>query len=162
MNLIFSPYQKGEDTLYLELVTDLNVMKYITEQALSQVEGTAEFAEILAYNQVHQDGSGYFKVSKDDCYLGFAKVSWAKNNELEVGYMLLPEFWGRGYGKAILKQLLTLVASHPDLAMAKVFAVIDPNNVASKQLLTTHNFVSTWVGVEEGLPTEYLSLKTDA
>lgn len=62
--------------------------------------------------------------------LGFAKLEITKEkpNEAELGYMLLPEFWGRGLGDEIAKHLLEVAKSDPDLK--RVYANTDPDNSA--------------------------------
>ena len=156
MAVRFKRYATGDVDLYLVLVEDLKVMRYITERALSLNEGQGEFLDILAYNGSHQDGTGYFKVYRGEDYLGFAKISWRPERELEVGYMLLPHFWGQGLGGEILSHLLKIVDQSENLINVPVMAVIDPDNQASKYLLKKQGFVSSWQGMEDGLATEYL------
>ncbi len=46
-----------------------------------------------------------------------------QNKEDEIGYMILPTFWGKGYGSAIAKQLIEL-AKQTNVNVLK--AIIDP------------------------------------
>ena len=80
------------------------VMAMITERPLSKEEALKKFNYFLENNKLHKS-FGSFKVFEveDSGLLGFAKLEITEENryEAELGYMLLPEFWGRGYGNEI-------------------------------------------------------------
>lgn len=61
----------------------------------------------------------------------------------EIGYMLLPEYWGRGYGLETVQWLLALAA---DRGMTKVTAMTHPENSASKHLLEKLGFRKEAIG----------------
>ena len=86
-------------------------------------------------------------------------MEWYKPDEtqLEIGYMLKEEFWGKGYGTMICSELLSLA----DTVLAKkdIIGIIDPENAASKKLLEKFGFQSYFVGIEDDLPTEKLILR---
>ena len=67
--------------------------------------------------------------------------------------MILPEFWGQGYGKEIAG-LLTEKAQKLELKQLK--AIIDPNNVPSKKILTYLGFKTEKVCILDGLPGEIM------
>ena len=73
--------------------------------------------------------------------------------EAELGYMLLPEQWGRGYASSLASRLLELAKEHE---LTVVTATIDPSHTASKKILTKLGFRSTYVGPIDGLPGEIL------
>ncbi len=76
------------------------------------------------------------------------------NYDKLIGYMLLPEHWGSGYGTEIAKILIDL-AKQADLR--KLTATIDPANAASRKILINQQFVSEKIGEIDGLPGEILS-----
>jgi RimJ/RimL family protein N-acetyltransferase len=86
--------------------------------------------------------------------MGFAKLEITKEKpeEAELGYMLLPEFWGNGFGSEIAETLLEEAISDPNLT--RVYANTDPNNVASRKILINNGFTSEEVGEIDGLPSE--------
>ena len=55
----------------------------------------------------------------------------------DIGYMLLPDYWRKGYGTTVVYALL-VIASHLGLSM--VTAVTDTNNIASVKLLEKTGF----------------------
>ncbi|MBO0470906.1 GNAT family N-acetyltransferase [Enterococcus sp. DIV0242_7C1] len=158
-DLTLSFYETSDLQLYKQLCQDIRVMRYITEKAETDNEAAENFQKILDYNAAHSDHTGYYKVYDRSTYIGFAKLSWDKEKKIEIGYMLLPEYWGMGYAHQIITDLLTKITHSDRLSKATVYAIIDPNNGASKHLLQKHHFDSVWLGIEEGLPSEHLIWK---
>ena len=102
---------------------------------------------------------GTYKVFKtvNNDFVGLAKleVKEANLNEAELGFMILPEFWGQGLGSEIARVLLNKAKMSNKLS--RVFAIIDPNNIASRNILIKNKFISDVVREFDGLPGEILS-----
>ena len=79
-----------------------------------------------------------------------------QSNEAEIGYMILPKYWGRGYGTGVANQLIEIASL---LGLEKIQAIIDPENVASRKILSNQGFISEIVCEIDGLPGEILSKK---
>ena len=62
-------------------------------------------------------------------------VSWEHEGELEVGYWLGREYWGRGITTTALKQFLELVSIRP------LYAFVVKHNIASRRVLEKCGFV---------------------
>ncbi|WP_086313899.1 hypothetical protein A5821_001445 [Enterococcus sp. 7F3_DIV0205] len=155
-NLLFEFYQKNDQHLYSVLTKDIRVMRYITEKVEPELEAIENFDKILTYNKTHNDQTGYYKFFDQEDYIGFGKLSWDEENKIEIGYMLLPEHWGKGYATQIISALLNLIKQSETLSQATLYAIIDPKNGASKHLLEKYHFISVWQGIEDGLPSEHL------
>ena len=140
---------------FYALTGNEKVMAMITERPLSKKEALKKFNYFLQNNELHRS-FGSFKVLEvgSSKLLGFAKLEITKEkpNEAELGYMLLPEFWGKGLGSEIAKYLLEVAKSDPDLK--RVYAITDPDNIASRKILLKNGFVSEEVGQIDGLPSE--------
>jgi ribosomal-protein-alanine N-acetyltransferase len=93
--------------------------------------------------------------------LGLAKleIKEGKRNEAELGYLLRPEFWGRGFGNEIAQVLMEVAQSDPELT--RVFAITDPQNIASRKILLRNGFVSEELGEIDGLPSEIFGRKME-
>ena len=145
---------------FYALTGNEKVMAMITERALSKEDALKKFNYFLENNELHSS-YGSFKVLEVGSarMLGFAKLEIKKENrnEAELGYMLLPEFWGRGLGDEIAKHLLEVAISDPDLK--RVYAITDPDNIASRKILLKNGFVSEEVGKIDGLPSEVFGRK---
>ncbi|WP_430602126.1 hypothetical protein IGJ02_002387 [Enterococcus sp. DIV0724b] len=155
-DLTFDFYQENDQQLYSLLTKDIRVMRYITEKAEPENEAIENFKKILAYNKAHNDQTGYYKIFDQETYIGFGKLSWDEENKIEIGYMLLPEHWGKGYATQVIAILLDFIEQSKTLSAATIYAIIDPKNGASKHLLEKYHFVSVWQGIEDGLPSEHL------
>ena len=154
-------YIKFEDEdfdVYHKIVDSDSVMKYITGSASTLERSTNRFKEILDANASHQLG-GYFKVYDRSQLIGLAKLENYIHEEdtIEVGYILMEEFWELGYGSTICKDLV-LFARQNELAKF-IIGIIDPDNIASKKILMKAGLESYFVGEENNLPTEKLRLK---
>ena len=136
---------------YYALVRDEAVMKYITGEALSKEDAQARFAKSIRQNDAHAIFVSY-KIFIDNTYIGFGMVILDEvNNEAEIGYMLFPRFFKKGYGQQIAN---TLVALARKTTIPTVTAMIDPENDASRKILTRAGFVSVEAGIVDGIPTE--------
>ena len=56
----------------------------------------------------------------------------AGQSEIEVGYYLLPAFWGRGYATEAATEVAAYAGSH--FHVTSVVAIIDPQNAASARV----------------------------
>ncbi len=142
------------DQYYL-LVGNKQVMAMITERALSREEAWKKFNHFLRNSKIHPD-YGTFKVLQNTTghLLGMAKLEIREENgsEAELGYLLQPEYWGQGYGNEIAEVLLEVAKTDPRLK--RVYAITDPQNIASRKILLKNGFVSEKIGEMDGLPSE--------
>ncbi len=147
---------------FYALTGNEKVMAMITERPLSKEEARKKFDYFLENNEMHKS-FGSFKVMEElsSKLLGFAKLEITKEmrDVAELGYMLLPEFWGRGYGNEIALILMEVAKSENGLK--RVYANTDPKNTASRKILLKNGFISEEVGVIDGLPSEIFGRKMD-
>lgn len=73
----------------------------------------------------------------EDCFIGFADIDIHKKNSSggygEIGYFLLPEFWGRGYATEIATMLIEVGFKHINLH--KIEASCNYNNLESENIM---------------------------
>ena len=157
--LSYRKYTEEDFDIYFEMASDGDVMKYIFGCAMTKEEAQKKFSSILNLNQDKE--LGYFLVFDEELnvHIGDCKLVNNKLNldEFEIGYLLKPNFWRKGYGTIICAHLLQ--EANRLNSEKVVMAIIDPENIASRKLLEKHNFESYWVGIENDLPTEKLKLK---
>lgn len=157
--ITYSKYTASDIEIFKTLVYDDEIMKYISGKALTEKEAEAKFSAILKVNN-REDKLGYFKV----CtimgeFIGDCKLECYKHDSsiLEIGYILKKAYQGLGYGTQICKDLLAISQAY--FPKQDIIGIIDPENIASKKLLTKFDFKSYFVGVEDALPTEKLILR---
>lgn len=157
--LIFKKYLFEDFDSFYDLVKEDDVMKYITGKGLSDEQAKRKFESILELNQ--DPDLGYFKVIEADTQklLGDCKlVNYKKDPTVfEIGYLLRQEHWGKGLGTQICESMLARATA---LNPAKdVIGIIDPDNTASRRLLSKFGFKRFFVGIEDDMATEKLILK---
>ena len=141
------------------MVGNEKVMDMITERALTREEARKKFDDMLQNSELNPLYGSFRVVEKKSAELiGFAKleITREKMDEAELGFMLLPVFWGLGLGSEIARILLGVAQSDPRLK--RVYANIHPNNEASRKILVNNGFKSEKVGEIDGLPGEILAL----
>lgn len=157
--LSFSKYEAQDFDSYYSIVKQDDVMRYISGKGLTVGQARAKFLSILEQG-AEEVPLGYFKVYREDgALIGDCKLVQYKHDPslLEIGYILKPEYWGKGYGTIIGQKMLALAA---EIAPSKdIIGLIDPDNKASKRLLEKFGFTTCFLGIEDDLPTEKLMLK---
>lgn len=161
-NFLLKKISETDFSLHFELVSNARVMEKITGKPLSEPEARDKFNKILRSNTIHPD-FGYFKITQKDSgkFVGVAKleINQMDSSEAEIGYMILPEYWGKGIISIVAKNLLDVATRKSQLK--KVFAIIDPENIPSRKILEKNGFQSKEFKDIDGLPGEVLELFLD-
>ncbi|WP_312094645.1 GNAT family N-acetyltransferase [Niallia sp.] len=154
--MLYRKFTANDFTLYYQLVSNKQVMAQITERAIPVEEAKINYANLLKRNEKYKVfGSYAFIHPETEVFIGLGHLTLdeQKNDEAELGYMLLPEHWGKGYGSEIAGILMAL-AEQTNVKVIK--AIIDPDNIPSKKILINQGFISEWIGEMDGLPGEIL------
>ncbi|TYR32180.1 GNAT family N-acetyltransferase [Sphingobacterium phlebotomi] len=145
--------------VYFSLVGDEEVMAMITERAIPLEEAKSDYEKRMLENQFHND-FGHFKIiqEKSGDFIGVGKleIETLDSTEAELGYMLLPKYWGKGIASEVAGRLIDVARKHNFIT--KLFAIIDPKNIPSRKILTNNGFVSKEFADFDGLPGEVLEL----
>ena len=120
-----------------EKVMNMNFGRIFTDE---EIEIT--FKQLSNNHTTSEDFGSFtvFEISSNK-FMGLGTIYIRDDSaEAEVEYMLLPEYWGQGFGTELLSLLLAKITSNNKIK--KVIAYIDPNNIASRRLLINQGFVS--------------------
>lgn len=161
--LVFEKFGNQDFDAYYRLVGNDQVMAMITERALSKQEAATEFESMLLQNCIHEK-FGHFKITDSDTgeFVGYGKLNLEHigNHQAEIGYMLLPEFWGKGLGSKISNHLMQIARGNQiTTKLQQLYAIIDPKNIASRKILEKQGFIHKEFKDFDGLPGEILVLK---
>ena len=121
---------------------DVNIMRYIPRTLSEKVEDA--LALIHKSHELLEEGNNItwaikFKEEKRLIgTIGFYRIQ-KENHRGEVGYMLHPEFHGKGIMQEALEEVLNY--GFNTINFHSIEAVIDPHNVASEKLLVRNNFI---------------------
>ena len=132
----------------------------ITERAIPVEEAKQNFNKILENNKVHKSFGSFKvidKISRDFLGSALLRINNLDSDEAEIGYVLLPNYWGKRLGSKIVELLLNRARKESQLNYLKAF--IDPNNVASKKILTNNGFVTKETRYIDDLLSEILTIK---
>ncbi|WP_156308981.1 GNAT family N-acetyltransferase [Sphingobacterium endophyticum] len=144
---------------YFQMVNDEKVMAMITERPFEFDEAREDFKKLLKLNSI-SDHFGTYKIfdRKSGKFIGLAKLEITESNSdiAELGYIILPEYWGKGIASAIAACLIDYGRLLKKLK--GMFAIIDPNNLASRKILIKNGFQTREFRDFDGLPGEVLEL----
>ena len=139
--LLFRKFESQDLIYYTKLNTNFEGMQYITGRVLDETEIGTKFENLLRINEQDPE-MGVFVVSNitDNEFIGLAKLTIYENDfsQAEVGYSMLPQFWGKGYGSEMLLAMMDLANEIPFIKT--LIGIIDPSNKASEKILTNQNF----------------------
>lgn len=113
---------------------DPKVMTYFPE-IKSEDEITLDFDRYLKYHLSHP-GYGYWHTSlrQQNQFIGFFIVKvLPETGETEIGYRLLPQYWGQGLATEGARAMVKHARDH--LKVKRVVGVADPENQASRRVL---------------------------
>ncbi len=155
--LTFTKYTSADFDDYYKLVSNAEVMKMITGRPHTEAETRERLIKMTAVNN-ETPNIGHFKVSltASDTFVGHAKLVMTKNEEAEIGYVLLPDHWRKGFGEEIAQFLIDL-AKKTD-AIKNLIAITDPENAGSKRILEKQGFLWDYNGDYLGLPATYYKM----
>ena len=122
---------------FTQLVLNEQVMRMNMGRAFTPEEAETYFAFILRYNRENPD-TGTYLAFVNDAFIGVGAL-YCRPEGAEIEYMLLPEFWNRGYATEIVSELLKIARGKPEIHQIR--AMMDPKNAASRRVLIKNGFV---------------------
>lgn len=159
MNILLEKFVQQDFADYFRLVSDVRVMTMITARAIPEDEAKRDYQQLLEKGEAHPD-AGYFRILDADSgeFIGLGKLELdaERDDTAELGYMILPAFWGKGIASHVAKVLVAKARKMPPLR--RLVAIIDPDNLPSRKVLTNNGFVSLEFRTFDGLPGEVLDL----
>lgn len=157
--IYFEKFLSENDFSYhWKLVSNEKIMKMNYGRVFTIEEAKMTFERILSRSEKHRD-FGDYKVfeTRTNTFIGSGAI--VLNNdftEAEIEYLLLPDYWGNGYGGEIAEELLNKASKIKSIQ--KVRAITDPNNMVSKKILLKQGFLSQKVyEIDDGSLAEVFS-----
>lgn len=123
---------------FLRLYQDSDLMKMITGDVLSERELKEKWYNVSLMD--NQRGFGLYNVYNHNKLIGMGCLK-PYDKGVEVGYIILKEYWNRGYATKLCQMLVEKAKKMSD---EKVVAYINPNNIASKNVLLKNGFESLY------------------
>jgi RimJ/RimL family protein N-acetyltransferase len=134
--LLLREFDEGDAADYYALGSDPEVVRYIGISPFTRLEQALEVLRATALSDYRKHGFGRWacilKASSE--FIGFAGLKRLDDlGEVDVGFWLLPTFWGRGFateaGRAALNYGFDV------LKRERIIGLVDPANLASVRVL---------------------------
>ena len=132
-------YNESDFEAFCEVVCNDEVMLNISGKGHSEKEAKKKFVALLITNQ-ESVYYGVYKVCllKTDKAIGFAKIVPFENDEMEIGYALLPMYWRKGLTIEMIQKMISHCRNYlPD---KKIIAIVNDDNRGSLEILNKFNF----------------------
>jgi len=138
--LIFRAFGEEDFDLFYSVFSDGDVMRYTLMDACTSAEALRPyFQTVLQNNETTENRRTYeyavYTASTGD-FIGLADIEIhynEKGGSGEIGYLLLPAHWGRGFATEIARTLLRICFSH--LGLHRVCARCNGNNAQSEKIM---------------------------
>jgi len=118
------------------LDTDPRVMKYIGDGRVATKDETAAAIRRVCRHYALYPGLGNWRASRreDGRFVGWFSLKYIPDTiEIEVGYRLVPEAWGRGYATEGASELVRY--GFDDLGLDRIIGITHRDNAASQRVL---------------------------
>lgn len=120
--IVLREWKKDDYELFQSIFTNAQIMRYAYSDCFeSEEELNLYFKEVLD-NTVSKFRKAYeyaVYLKSNESFIGFADIEIYKKNEFgghgEIGYFLLPQYWGKGYATELAKLLIEIGFSHVGL-----------------------------------------------
>jgi ribosomal-protein-alanine N-acetyltransferase len=139
--LILDEVNDGDVKEVFELRSNPETMKYIPRPLVKDHEDAMEHIKMIKEKIENNTGINWAIRLKDNSKLlgiiGFYRLQ-PENYRAEIGYIILPEFQGKGLVPEAVTRLIKF--GFEDLRLHSIEAVIDPENYASEKVLQKCGF----------------------
>lgn len=136
--IIIREFIPQELNLFLDLFKNENVTRYLPYKSPEELKGMFEKA-LSDYKEGPLSRWGIFSTQNDD-FVGvcLARTFAENTSQIEIGYMLVENYWGKGLGTQICKALTSYCLTadvNKDIA-----ALTDLDNIGSQKVLLKSGF----------------------
>lgn len=121
----------------LRLLNEPSFIQNIADRGVRTVEQAATYLREGPMKSYQVHGHGLYLVALKGSLqpigmCGLIKREWLK--DVDIGYAFLPEFWSKGYALESVSAVLEF--GRRSLGLTTIVAIVNPDNEASKKVLT--------------------------
>ena len=135
--LIISKLTKKDAAFFLDLVNSPNWIKYIGDRNLKTVKDAKDYLKNGTIKSYNNYGFGFYKLQlKEEGLKSIGTCGLVKRDQLDdvdIGFAMLPEYEGRGFGYE--SSLAVLKLAKEKFNLKKIVAITLPTNHNSIKLL---------------------------
>ena len=144
---------------FFRLNSDPDVMKYILTP-MTDINVIIKSIKKIRKYYIENPGFGVWAgfVKESDEFIGFFELAHLDNTEeIEVGYRLLKEHWGKGYATEMTQVLIEYGFNKMDLK--EIVGITHPENIASQNVLLKSGLTYVKDAVFYGFLDKYYVIK---
>lgn len=135
--LLLRPYNDNDLDFLESLLTNPNIMRYIGNGQTRDKEGIRKFLEWIydTYSLNTNYGLRLIIEKESNKRIGHAGLVPQIINgkkEIEIGYWISQEYWGRGFATEVARRLMEYGKNN--LNLGKMIALIQKDNIASQKV----------------------------
>jgi RimJ/RimL family protein N-acetyltransferase len=134
--LLLRPFVEDDAEAFFRLNSDPLVMRYTGNPLMQSVEEARAslLSRPIADYRKHGYGRWACVCKEDGRLIGFAGLKYLPElNEVDLGYRLLPAYWGKGL--ATEASVASLAYGFERLGLQRIIGLVEPANVASVRVL---------------------------
>lgn len=137
--LLLTPYKSEDLNHLLSLRSNENVWLFSTNHASKSIEKAVLHLNAILKKYEKNEYAPYALFKSDSTYIGEAGVYHGnpKCKKINIGYNLLPEFWGSGFATEITKAIIEWYFANTDVQ--RIEGTVLEDNVASRRVLEKSN-----------------------
>lgn len=143
--LFLRPFNKNDVDAVFAMRSDAEVMRFIREPQTKRSE--AESWTNLVSSRWKDEKIGFCAVIEraSDQFIGWCGL-WrlAESGEIEVGYAVIKEFWGKGFASEAAEAVLAY--GFDELNLVKIVAVAVPENTGSRRVMEKLGMTYDFIG----------------
>lgn len=136
--IIIREFTPQELPLFIQLFENENVTRYLPYKSPEEFKGMFEKA-LTDYKEGPFSRWGIFNAKDNDFVgIGVARIFMDNPEQIEIGYILGENYWGKGIGTLVCKALLDYCTSLN--TKQDIIAVTDLDNIGSQKVLMKSGF----------------------
>lgn len=141
--LIIRHFNLSDAEFIVQLLNDKSFIRYIADKNIRNIPDAKKYLTNGPISSYQRYGFGLNLVLLKETKVPIGMCGLLKRDELDcpdVGYALLPEYWGKAYASEAVDSVLKEgIVNH---SLNRVLAVTLPDNLASNNLLKRVGFTS--------------------
>ncbi|QSQ15218.1 GNAT family N-acetyltransferase [Myxococcus landrumensis] len=139
--LILRKIAREDAPFILGLLNDPSWLRFIGDRGVRTLEGAEDYITNVPQAQYARHGFGLYLVERKSDGVPVGMSGLLKRDSLEhvdVGYALMPSFWGQGYAREAVSAVLE--QGRRDYGLKRVAAIVSNDNATSIKLLEKMGF----------------------
>lgn len=139
--LQFDELTDADAEFILKLTNSEAWLRYIGDRGVRSLDDARRYIEDGPRRLYREHGYGLWRITRADASAPMGLCGLVRRDSLpgpDLGFALLPDFWGQGYAREAARATLDFAREH--LSLRELFAISQPNNAASLALLERLGF----------------------